>query len=79
MALTTQLKEIIQAEIVNDPSGRNYAGKTAEEIAEIINNPYETEVVIKQQNTSRVNQCFIGIAYAPNAVTAAEIQEVLNG
>lgn len=79
MALTTQLKEIIFAEIKNDPAGRNYSGKTAEEIAEIINSPYETEIVIKQNNTSRTNQCFLGIPYAPNAITTEDIQEVLNG
>jgi hypothetical protein len=79
MALTTQLKEIIQAEIINDPGKRHYTGKTSEEIAELINNPYETELILKQQNIARINQCFLGIAYAPNAVTAEEIQEILNG
>lgn len=77
--LTTTLKEILKAEIENDPSGRNYSGKTAEEIVEILNNPYETEIIIKQQNVARISQCFVGIPYAPNSVTIEEIEEVLNG
>jgi hypothetical protein len=76
--LTSTLKEIIQAELSNDPSGRNYSGKSAEEIADILNSPYEVEIVIKQPQPSRINQCFVGIPYAPNVVTVEEVEEILN-
>jgi hypothetical protein len=76
--LTNTLKEIIQVELTNDPSGRNYSGKSAEEIADILNSPYEVEITVKHLHPSRINQCFVGIPYAPNAVTVKEVEEILN-
>ena len=71
------LNEKIKEEIDSDPENRGYAGKTNEEIVELLNNPYFiTETTVQQiQKPPRIAIILSGIADLPNAIS---IEDVIN-
>jgi hypothetical protein len=71
--LSNLVKEKIKEEIINDPVGRGYAGKTDDEVMQLLNEPYEVDVVVIEQRPARINQILLGIADTPNVITADDV------
>lgn len=65
--LLTQIKTAVKAEIQNDPAGRGYAGKTNAQKFALLTAEYDPLL------PPRLHTVLVGIPYAPNAVTAAEL------
>lgn len=78
MSLKNTVLEKIKDEIQNDPENRGYASKTDEEIKELLNNPYEVDVVIKEKKTARINIILLRIAETPNVVTLVDLTDAQN-
>ena len=68
----------IAEELLSDPTGRGYAGKTAQEMADLLNNPYIIERIVKDEYLARVNSILLGIENAPNSVTAEQVEVLIN-
>lgn len=67
----------IDAEIKEDPDGVGYAGLTREDAITLMENPVEKTIKKTFILGSRISQLFMGIAYAPNTVTADDVKEAL--
>lgn len=63
----TAILQIIAQEISNDPSALGYSGKSASEIADLLNNPYDPA------RPPRINEILVGVPFAPNCVDAEDI------
>lgn len=73
--LTDEMKQSLKAELINDPTGRGYAGAAdATAKAALFNNPYTIQV--PQDMPARVTQVLTQAA-APNAVTADDVTAAL--
>lgn len=59
--------EIIAQEINNDPTARGYSGKTASQIADLLNANYDTLL------PPRINTILVGVPFAPNTVDADDV------
>jgi hypothetical protein len=70
----------LKAELLNDPKGRGYSGKTPDEQARLFNSAYLVEVPVApatQEQPARISQVLTQ-PFAPNAVTADDVTEALN-
>jgi hypothetical protein len=65
----------LKAEIANDPAGRGYAGKTDAETAALVSEGYTVNNADGDPvfQIARGAVIFMGIPYAPNAVTADDV------
>ena len=70
MNIQDEILRRIKQEIVKDPYNLGYAGKTDEEIKNILNNPFSILVVSSSQTPfpCPMNRILAGVEYAPNAV-----------
>jgi len=71
------IKELIRAEIENDPFNRGYAGKTNQEIADLLNTPFEVEIVTKEFHVAPISRILEKTAEAPNHVEAIDVDAAL--
>lgn len=74
--IVTDIKTAVKKEITEDPENRGYAGKSAEEIATLINDPICAEDG-SITSLARTSIILAGIPYAPNALTAEDITKAL--
>jgi hypothetical protein len=82
MGLRETIAAAVMAELETDPEGRGYAGKTQEEQLELLNESYTVQVITEEVRPARINQILIGVAGAPNQISAEDfalVQEQLNG
>jgi len=63
----------LREELSSDPKGIEYAGKSAVEIAKLLNEPY----VVMGDETPRFIRLFLGVPYVNNIVTPEEIEAAL--
>lgn len=70
MNIQDEILKRIKKEITEDPYNLGYAGKTDEEIQEILNNPFSILVVSSSQTPfpCPMNRILSGVEFAPNAV-----------
>lgn len=59
--------QIIAQEITNDPAALGYQGKSAQEIADLLNAPYDPNL------PPRINIIMVGVPFAPNTVDVEDI------
>jgi hypothetical protein len=71
--VVTICKNVLKAEIAADPAGRGYAGKTDAEAAALASDAYQDADGNPQ--TARIAAIFMGIPYAPNAITDVDVAE----
>jgi len=77
MSLTEDTLRAIKTEVENDPERRGYNGKTEAEIAGLLNETYDETIEVQQPKTARINQVLSGIAFTPNRITSADVNEAL--
>lgn len=65
----------IDEEVAKDPKGRGYSGKPTEQVKQLLDEPYEVDVIIKERQPARINQILLGVAKTPNAVTPQDIHD----
>ena len=70
MALIDEIYKRIKEEIEKDPAKMGYAGKSDQEIMDLINAPIITEQTITHTSPPRAYEIIRGIADAPNVVTS---------
>ena len=75
MSLKTSILQAIKAEVLNDPEGLGYQGKTMAQIIDLINNPYYKTVTTQVQYHARINQILRGVADTPNSVTTQDVTD----
>ena len=70
MNIQDEILKRIKDEITLDPRNMGYAGKTDDEIQNILNNPYSILIVSSAETLfpCPMNQILTGIESAPNAV-----------
>lgn len=73
--INEKVTELIDTEIKTDPENRGYAGKTKEEQKKMLSEPYEVTVDDTKIVPPRINSIFIGIPFAPNAITPEDVIE----
>jgi len=73
----------VKDEITNDPMGLGYAGKSDQEIADLLNGPWILQVpavpgpgTVDVPQPARIFQIWLGLPYCPNAVDAADVAEL---
>lgn len=79
--------EALKEEIDNDPKALGYAGKSDEQIADLLNNPWVESISVPEapggkvdlQRPPRINQIWRGVPYCPNTVDAADVAELKTG
>jgi len=71
------IKDLIKAEIENDPYGRGYAGKTSAEIAALLNSPFEVEIISKEFHVAPITRILEQVSNAPNKVEAIDVDAAL--
>ncbi len=76
MALIDDINQAIQDEIINDPQGIGYSGKTDVEIAALLNSPVQVPVTTYNTLPSPMNRILTGLAGAPNAVEVEDVSVV---
>lgn len=64
-------------ELLTDPAKRGYAGKTVEEIVDLVNNPYVVERIVKDEYPCRVSMISQGIEGASNFITSEQVQMLI--
>jgi hypothetical protein len=75
--LTQEMLINLKAELINDPTARNYAAaQTAAEKAALVNTPFTIDVTHEEPQPARVTQVLTQ-PFAPNAVDAADITAAL--
>lgn len=72
MSIQDEIYKRIKEEIELDPEKIGYAGKTDEEIKQLLNNPQTIITQIEQQRPSPMNRILSGLALAPNVITKTE-------
>lgn len=76
-ALTVHLQQLagdlLKEEIQADPLAIGYAGKTDAQIADLLNTSIDPNTY-----GSRLNTIWRGLPYAPNQITAADVNAALN-
>lgn len=75
MDLTEKIRQLIRLEIDEDPFNVGYAGKTDEEIMNLLNNPQEVQVMKTEIRQSPINRILNGIPATPNAVSENDVVE----
>jgi len=73
MNLQSEMFERIKEEIEKDPEGLGYKGKSNEEIAKLLNEPYYKERVIRDAFAPRINIILVGIADVPNVIDITDV------
>jgi len=76
MALIDDINQAIQDEILNDPQGIGYAGKSDDEIAALLNAPQVVARTVYDTYPSPMNRILNGLAGAPNAVAVDDVSAV---
>jgi hypothetical protein len=74
--LTTTMQQIVAAEVANDPTGQGYSGKTAAELATLLNASY-TVPGPTIPHPPRINEIMNGVP-CPNAVAGADVTAALS-
>ena len=82
-AYYTQYLQALQTELTTDPTGQDYAGKTAQQVADRLNTAYTLQeastdedgnpTTIAASQTPRIALLVLGVPYAPNVVLAADV------
>jgi len=75
--LNAEMKKKIKEEILNDPMGMMYKGKTSTEVAILLCEPVRRPRMIYDTFPSRINQILIGVANTPNIVSDTDITEAM--
>ena len=75
MGLTTDMLKKIKEEILNDPEGRGYAGKTDTQIAALLSSGYFKDVIVQEAHPSPLNRILVGMSESPNIITATEVSQ----
>lgn len=78
-SITARMYEAIKTEVENDPKEMGYAGKSAAEIADLLNQSFtEKESPLDTYPPApRISMIFVGIPFAPNAVDEALVERAL--
>lgn len=71
--LTPSMQMLLKTEIANDSEGRGYAGKTADQIALLLNTPYQVTTIQHLYVICRTSAIFDMVQSAPNAITSTEV------
>ena len=75
--LTPEMLANLKAELINDPSARDYSGASDNAgKATLFNAPFSVNVTTSVQKPARITQVLTQ-PYAPNAVTAEDIAAAL--
>jgi len=77
MSLKDDLLLKIKEEIVNDPVGIGYAGKTNAEIVKLLNSPQVNIKTVEEILAPPVTRILSGMALGPNAVTQQDIVDAM--
>src|SRR5262245_9157613 len=73
MAVSNEALRKIKAEILNDPQNIGYAGKTDQQVADLLNAPQVVDVVQQQIKPAPINRVLSGVANEPNICDAADV------
>lgn len=73
MDFTKQYYQVIQDEISKDPMNRGYAGKTSQEVSDLLNSPYT--IMIPQEQTARIAIIINQIPFTKNKAALNDITE----
>ncbi len=75
MALQDEINKRIKEEIINDPFGIGYAGKTDDEIKMLLNSSVVKQRVVEDVGQSPMNRIMSGLAQVPNIITTTEVTD----
>lgn len=78
MSVQDEIMKRIKEEINNDPYNLGYAGKTDEEIKDILNSPMIIQRLVQEQHESPMNRIMRALAEAPNTVSTKEVADSKN-
>jgi hypothetical protein len=73
MAIVDIIAQRIKEEIENDPYKRGYAGKSDDEIAKLMNEPFFTEKTVQEYCMPRITEIINAIPSAANTVEKEDI------
>lgn len=73
MGLQLEILKKIKEELINDPDGVGYAGKTNAEKLALLNNSVVKERIVYDTMPSPINKILSGMADLPNSITFAEL------
>lgn len=78
MALRDEILKKIKEEIINDPEGVGYAGKTDDEITVLLNNSLVRKITVDQVFPSPMNRILSGVSDTPNIVVKQDVTDAKN-
>lgn len=77
--IKSRAMSLLASELSEDPAGRGYVGKTAEEIATLLNDPYsgprEDLPEVNEFKQARISVIWAGVPHVPNAVDVDDVVE----
>ena len=73
MALKDEIYKCIKEEIVKDPEGVGYAGKTVAEILQLLNNPVKKQRIVEDTFPAPINRILTGLPDTPNIITLQDV------
>lgn len=73
MALNDEVLIKIKEEITNDPFGVGYAGKTDDEIQDLLNKPVYKQRIVVDTETAPIARILAGIANLPNVIALQDV------
>ena len=78
MALKDTILQKIKEEITNDSENMGYAGKTVQQILDLLNNPVYKQRVVIDTETAPIARILSGVANAPNIVVLQDVIDAKN-
>lgn len=73
MAVQDTIIQKIKEELANDPNSMGYAGKTDQEITDLLNNPVYKQRIVIDTETAPIARILSGVANAPNIVALQDV------
>ena len=78
MGLRQELYRRIKQEILTDPEGLGYAGKTDAEIMDMLNTPVTKQRVVTDTFSPPITRILAGLEGASNIISETEVTEARN-
>ncbi len=77
MSLQDEILKRMKLEITNDPDGVGYAGKTDDEVMQLLNNPVAKQRIVFDYLPAPINKILSGLKEAPNVVATSDVTSSL--
>lgn len=75
MSLLKPILAAIKEEIAKDPEGLGYAGKTDQEVLDLLNKPYTKTETVEMTMPPRITQLLHQVPFAANSLDIIDLTE----